>query len=409
MTAIRVGIVVLVAFSVSAHGGVETWSESVLEIGAAALFVLWGFHVLRQRQVKIRWNVLYLPMLGFGGLVVAQWLFGLSVYPFLTGIELLKLAAYFIIFFLAVQSFRTTEECRPFVWFLLVFGFAVALFGIIQFFSFNGKLYWFRELRYGGSPFGPYVNHNHFAGLMELIIPLGLAILFLRSLERDKLALVRLFTLIAIGALFLSASRGGILSFLFQVGLLGVLIWGCRAGKKWLAVATGVMLLAGAFVVWLGVGHALERFARLWSEDLSHNRRVVMVKDSWEIFFDHPWVGTGTGTLVAIYPHYANFYDGRVVKHVHNDYLEMMAEGGLMGALFSLAFVVLLFRYALSALLVDKNPFLLSVRVGALAACSGLLLHSLVDFNFHIPANALLFFLMAFLASFEDGSRKLAI
>ncbi len=399
MKAIRVGIAVLVAFSVLAHGATEVWSQSVLEIGAAVLLLLWGILALRQRKIEIRWNPLYLPMVGFGGLVVLQWLFGLSVYPYLTKLELLKLAAYLLLFFLAVQSFRTAEEVRPFVWFLLVFGFAVALFGIIQHFSFNGKLYWLRELRYGGSVFGPYVNHNHFAGLMELIIPLGLAILFYRAVTRDKLLLVGLFSIISIGALFLSASRGGLLTFLSQLCLLGFLVWARRAGRKSLALATAIILLAGAFVIWLGVGRTFERFSQLWAEDISHNIRMLMFKDSWQIFLDHPWAGTGVGTLITVYPQYASNDHGLVVDHAHNDYLEMLAETGLIGALCSLAFIVLLFRSALANLQSDQSRFLLAVRAGALVACSGLLLHSLVDFNFHIPSNALLFFLLAALAT----------
>ena len=97
--------------------------------------------------------------------------------------------------------------------FYLSLGFAVSLFAILQHFTFNGKLYWIRELQYGGIPFGPYVNRNHYAGLMELLIPPGLAIQILGAERRDQLPLVTLFTLLPIGSLFLSASRGGIISF----------------------------------------------------------------------------------------------------------------------------------------------------------------------------------------------------
>lgn len=401
MTAVQVGIAFLVAFAVLAHGAVEVWSRSVLEMGAALLFLLWGFLAVRQRQVEIHWNPLLAPLLGLVGFVLAQWFFGLSAYPYLTRVELFKLLAYLVLFFLAVQSFRTAEQARPFVWFLLILGFAVALFGILQFFTFNDKLYWVRPLRYGGSPFGPYVNRNHFAGLMELIIPLGLAILFYRAVRRDKLPLVALFTIVPIGALFLSASRGAILSFLFQLGLLGFLVWARQAGRRARLVGAGflVIFLAGAFVVWLGVGHTFERFAQLWTCDLAQERRLVMLKDSWRIFLDHPWAGTGAGTLVTVYPQYASFDDGRLVDHAHNDYLELLAETGIVGGLCALGFVVLLFRRALTNLQSDQSAFILAARTGALVACSGLLLHGLVDFNLHIPSNALLFALLASLAT----------
>jgi len=399
MKTIRLGIAVLVAFSVLAHGATEVWAQSVVVLGTVAFALLWGFVVFREGKVEISWNPLYLPLVGFGLFVLVQWLFGLSVYPYLTKIELLKLVTYFSLFFLASQSFRTREEVKLFVWFLLFLGFVVALFGILQFFSFNGKIYWFREIRYGRNVFGPYVNRNHFAGLMELIIPIGLAVWFLRAVSRDRLLLVVLFTTIPVGALFLSASRGGILSFVFQFCLLALLISIQKAHRKWLPAAAGAVMLVGMFVTWLGYERALGRFGQLWGQEISENVRTRMFADTWRIFLDHPWVGTGLGTFVTVYPQYASSYEGRLVDHAHNDYVEMMAETGMVGVICSLAFIVILFRTALSNLRPHGNSFSLAIRIGSLVACSGLLLHSLVDFNMHIPSNALLFFLLASLAT----------
>ncbi len=399
MSAIRVGICALVAFAVLAHGAVETWSEAVLEMGASALLLLWGLLGVFQKRVDVRWNPLLWPLLGLTGFGLVQYLARLSVYPYLTKIELLKLAAYLMLFFLAGQAFRTAEQWRALVWFLLVLGFVVAVFGIIQHYTFNGKLYWVRELRYGGGPFGPYVNRNHFAGLMELIVPLGLGMLVLRGARRDQLPLVALFTILPIGALFLTASRGGIMTFLVQLGLLGMLALARTVWRRQLAVITGVLILAGAFVAWLGVGRALERFAEFRSQEVSEARRLVIIKDSWRIFLDHPLMGTGLGTLESVYPRYESSYDGKVVNHTHNDYVEALAETGVIGGLCCLAFLVGLFYLVRTNLDSEQGPFIRAVHVGALVACVGLLVHSLVDFNLHIPSNALLFLLQASLAS----------
>jgi O-antigen ligase len=399
MSAIRLGICALVAFAVLAHGAVEAWSEAVLEIGAAALLLLWGLLGVFQKRVEVRWNPLLWPLLGLAGFGLVQYLARLSVYPYLTKIELLRLATYLMLFFLAGQAFRTAEQWRALVWFLLVLGFVVAVFGIIQHYTFNGKLYWVRELRYGGEPFGPYVNRNHFAGLMELIVPLGLGMLVLRGARRDQLPLVALFTILPIGALFLTASRGGIMTFLVQLGLLGILALARTVWRRQLAVITGVLILAGAFVAWLGVGRALERFAEFRSQEVSEARRQVMIKDSWRIFLDHPLMGTGLGTLESVYPRYESSYDGKVVNHTHNDYVEALAETGVIGGLCCLAFLVGLFYLVRTNLDSEQGPFMRAVHVGALVACVGLLVHSLVDFNLHIPSNALLFLLQASLAS----------
>jgi len=399
MKAIRIGVCLCVGFSVLAHGAVEGWSESLLAIAAIVLLLVWAGQGFSRQRIDLRFHPLLLPVLLLGLLALAQGLLGLSVYSYLTQVELLNLATCLLLAFLAVQCFQTPEQIRSFLWFLLSLGFAVALFGIIQHFTFNGKLYWFRELREGSNPFGPYVNRNHFAGLIELIAPLGLALLLHRGVVRDQLPLVALFTGISISGLFLSASRGGILSFFFQLILLGLVAWASREGQVMVGVATLLLLLTGAWIVWLGVGPTLERFSGLRPAEITSSRRVLILQDSWRIFRDHPWIGTGLGTFETVYPRYESFYDGKIVNHAHNDFMEVVVETGLLGTVCGVCFLVMFFRSAWSKLARERTPILRAVRGGGLVACSGLLLHGLVDFNFRIPSNALLFLLLACLAT----------
>ncbi len=398
MKIIRIGIGALLAFAVLAHGAVEAWSEAVLAVGASLLLLWWGALVAFGQTRSVRWEPVLAPLAALAGYGCLQWLFGWTASPYLTRIEVLKLGALLVLVFLAVQSLRTTGNWLAFAWFLLTLAFVVSLFGILQHFTFNGKLYWLRELRYGGIPFGPYVNRNHFAGLVELIAPLGLSILLLRGVRRDQLPLVALFTLLPVGALFLAASRGGITSFLSEIAVLGLLIWLRRGMRRSLAAAAAVVVLAAGVVAWLGVGRALERFTSLQKLEVSETRRASMVKDSWRIFLDHPVRGTGLGTLPVVYPRYETMYDGKVANHAHNDYVELLAETGIIGGACFAVFLFLLLRGAWRELRVTLNPQDLALRLGALVACAGLLVHSLVDFNLHIPANALLFALLAVLA-----------
>ena len=399
MRVIRVGICVLVAFAVLAHGAVEPWSEAVLEVGAGVLLLVWAITALTDDDFHLVWNPLLVPLIAFWIVAAVQLAAGITVVPFLTRIELLKYSALFTLFFLCVQSYRTRADWHGFVWFLLILGFGVSLFGILQHFTFNGKLYWVRELRYGGIPFGPYVNRNHFAGLMELLIPPGVAILVLRAERRDQLPLVALFTLLPIGALFLSASRGGIMSFLAQMGFLAILIIARRRERKGLLAAALVMTLAAVLVSWLGIGSALERFASYKRLEIGEGRRVEMLHGTWHIFLDHPIAGTGLGTLQEVFPLYETIYDGIIVNHSHNDYAEALAETGAIGGLCCLTFLILLFWTGWKILVVEQEARNFAYHCGALVACLGLLVHSTVDFNFHIPSNALIFLLQAALAT----------
>ena len=399
MRAIRVGICALVTFAVLAHGAVEPWSEAVLEIGAAVLLLLWAWEVSVGGEYKVVWNPLLWPLLGLWGVAALQLAAGITVYPFQTRIELLKYTALLALFFLCAQSYRKLEHWHGFVWFLLILGFAVSVFAILQHFTFNGKLYWVREIQFGGIPFGPYVNRNHFAGLVELLIPPGLAIMILRAERRDQLPLVALFTLFPIGALFLSASRGGIISFLGEIGLLAFLILFRRREGRELAAAGLVVVLAIAFVSWLGIGRALERFASYKTLEVSEGRRIEMLQGTWRIFLDHPIAGTGLGTLQEVFPLYETIYDGLIVNHSHNDYAEVLAETGVIGGLCGLAFLVLLAWTGWKNIVAEKEVMNLAYHAGALVACFGLLVHATVDFNFHIPSNALIFLLQAALAT----------
>jgi O-antigen ligase len=399
MTPIRVGIFTLVAFSVMAHGVVETWSTSLFEMGAAALFLLWGVLTLRARQLELRPNWLYLPLLALGAYALVQRLAGLSVYPYATTLELLKAGAYFLLFFLAVESFKTLEDWKSFAWFLVILGGLVSLLAIVQSFTFNGKLYWFRVLRPGVVPFGPFVNHNHFAGFVELVSPLGLAMLLAGAVRRDKLPVLLLLTVLPIGALALSASRGGIISFFFECVLLTVLVRKKGEAKRQLLMAGGLALVAGLLALWLGLGSTVERFSHSGSGDLAHDRRVSIDRDTWKIVRDHPWTGTGLGTLETVFPRYESYYDGLVVDHAHNDYLELLADTGLIGGVCLAGFIALLAWRGLANVRRARGPDARALYTGALVGCAGLLLHSFADFNMHIPSNALLFLLLAAMAT----------
>jgi O-antigen ligase len=407
MTVIRIGICLSVAFAVIAHGAVEPWSEAVLEAGAAALLLVWAVRASFDGEFKIVWNPLLGPLLVLWLVAALQLATGRTAYPFVTRIELLKYTALLALFFLCVQAYRTLEHWHGFVWFLLILGFCVSVFAILQHFTFNGKLYWMREIRYAGIPFGPYVNRNHFAGLVELLIPLGLAILILRAERRDQLPLVALFTLFPIGALFLSASRGGIMSLFAEIGLLAILILFRRRESKELVAAGLVVVLAIALVSWLGVGRAIERFASYKTLEVSEGRRVGMLRGTWRIFLDHPVIGTGFGTLQEVFPPYETVYDGLIVNHSHNDYAELLSDTGVVGGLCGLAFLVLLVWIGWKNLTAERNAMRLAYHVGALVACSGLLVHAIVDFNFHIPSNALVFLLLAGLATSQAPSSRI--
>lgn len=404
MRFLRFGICVLITFGILAHGAVEDWARAVLEIGAAALFLGWALRAYVTEQQQIALAPVLPPLLVFALVVLAQSLFHLTASSYGTRTELRLLVADVLFLFLAAQAYRTVDDWRGFIWFLMSLGFFVSLFGILQHLTFNGKLYWFREIRFGGIPFGPYVNRNHFAGFTELVVPISLVPLALGKVRRERWFLVSLFTIVPIGALFFSASRGGIVSFGVEVGVIFLWLILRRTTGKHLLSAVAVLLLAFLMVSWLGVQQAIERFSSMQSLEVTHGKRTSMAADTWHIFLDHPVLGTGLGTLQVVFPPYETLYDGKIVNHAHNDYLEALAETGALGGLCGAWFIAILLFNAIRGISRSPTAFASTLRLSGLVACLGFLTHGFGDFNLHIPGNALLFFFLANLATSEIRS-----
>ena len=402
MRLVRIGILAIIAFAVLSHGAVEPWARGILETAAGALLVLWAvLFLFSRKENEIVLPPLFYPLAALTVLVTLQLLFHLTASAYSTRTELQLMLSMLILFFLTAQSFRTLREWRTFAWFVMLFAFLVAGFGILQHLTFNGKLYWFRELYYGGIPFGPYVNRNHFAGFAELVLPMSLVPLLLGRVRRERLVIVGILAILPVSALLLSASRGGVISLAAELTFLILVLFLRRTAGRHLVAGGVVLLLALLTVSWLGVSQILARFSSLQTLEVTKDKRASMRHGAWRIFVDHPVLGTGLGTLQQVYPPYETIYDGKIVNHAHNDYLEALADTGLLGGLCCAWFLATLSIGALRFMQAGGNSFAGTLRLCGWTACWGLLVHSLVDFNLHIPSNLLLFLLMSLLATAE--------
>ena len=333
MRFLRVSICVLIAFSVLSFGGVEEWAQAGLELGAAALLVFWAIRLYVQQTEQIFVSPFFLPLTALLLVVVTQLISRITASSYDTRVGLQLLIAYLILIHLMTQAYLQSRHWRGLVWFLMGLGFFVSIFGILQQLTFNGKLYWFREMRYGGYPFGPYVNRNHFAGFAEVIIPIALVPLVLGNVRRERLFLVSLFALVLIVALAMSASRGGIVSFIVEMAVLFFLLLFRRIRSKY--VLLGGMVVFGALlaVSWIGVQKVLGRFSNNSAVEVTSGKRASMRHDTWRRFgiiqlSAQAWVPCNWFS-----PPYESLYDGKIVNHTHNDYLEALAETGILGGL----------------------------------------------------------------------------
>ena len=420
-----------------AFGAVQPWAWGAMGVAAAFLLVLWawgeGAGNWEQRtgvRFRIYWSPIYLPAAAFLVLAAVQYFGGLTLDQAATKEALAKLVTDLVLFFLAGQFLAQAAEpqWRKMGLALTLYTFAVGVFATLQFFSSHNLIYW--AIPSPGYTFGPYVNHNHYAGLMEMLIPLAVASVLPAIRKHPSGVLLGFVALIPIASVLLSGSRGGFIALVVEVVLAAILIFLCgprRARKAAAAVGGSAIVAAVLLFFWMAPRQIAERLATM--ADATHSPEVALAdrlapaKDSLRILRDHAWVGTGLGSFETVFPQYQSFPSDFTWDHAHNDYAEALAETGAVGGALILCALGLFFWPVFKEVVSHQfsvarpafrtpdslspapsaesrvpNPVSL-IQLGAAIGCCGLLVHSFVDFNLHIPANAAWFAVCAAIAT----------
>ncbi len=406
------GVLAVLMFGVLAFGGVEPWAIFTIEAATALLLLLWTIAAAASPLgLQLRLSPLYGPMLLFLAVAVLQLVVGRSAYAYDSGMAVRLVVTYGVLAFLAMQSLQRGGDHRKLAWTLSAFGFAVAVLAVAQDFAGNGKLYWFRE-QHEGVIYGPYVNHSHYAGLMEMLMPFALVLAAGRIVRGGQRTLLAFAAAFMLGTVFLSRSLGGIIAVACEAAVFMVLAQRERKARRMLsgsglAVAAIVLVTLG-FLAWADQGRSIDRMLALRDpmHSASTTSRFAIAKDSLHMFAARPILGWGLGTFSLVYPKFQSYFSIFVINHAHNDYLEALTETGLFGFGAVVWFVVLLYRSAAAKVVDWTNDPRSAVRCAALVGCTGILVHSLSDFNLHIPGNAALFFVLSWLAT--TGSAKRA-
>jgi O-antigen ligase len=431
-------ICVAIVVSALAYGTVHYWALALFNIGALTVLLLWVLDAWRLGTFRVSRNLLQLPLLGAlglglfqllplrettaGGASIAGVANSLSLDPYSTRLVLVQLATLLIYFAATLVFVDTPHRLRLLVRTIMVFGFLLAIFGLTQSFTSPTKVYWIRELPQS-TAFGPFINRHHFAGYMELTIALPLGLLFAGAVEKER-RIIYFFIAGLMGvALVMTASRGGIISLVAEIMFLVVAtaIWrkpeeGRRVKTsrvKGAAIRIGMAsaLLVGLFlgVIYFGGEFSINRFIDSVNTDDPTTGRAHFWSVTLDIIKAHPYVGTGLGAFGVIYTRYDSRNGLFRLEQAHNDYLQVLSDAGVVGAVLGISFVLLLFYKALSRAK-SKDDFRRGVALAALSGCFAVLVHSFFDFTLHTTANALLFLVMAALATLdgrvEEAPRK---
>lgn len=392
--AIAAGLGATLVFAILAFGAVQEWSAFVFEVAASVLFLTWARKQWNSGQVQLSKNPLYLPALFFFVLLVAQVVLRTSAYAYITRYEVLQYISYGIVMLIAAECMLAEPVRKKFAMAVILFGSVYAFYALAQGLTSEGKFFWFYTPRFHGSLYGSYVNRNNYAGLMEMLVPFPLVVSMGHLMQGGKRALVAFAAVLMASTIFICGSRGGMLSFGFEVAVFGVLALYQRRSARVAISLLALCILVLGLLLFIGKGQVLGRLG-----DLAPGIRWNMTTDCLRMFSHRPILGWGLGTFPTVYPGFRSFYTNLFVNEAHNDYAQLLVETGLVGFLLMLWFLVFLYRYGLPTSRRWEFRWDGAVSVAALLGCTGMLLHSFVDFNLQIPANAAVFYLLCALAA----------
>ena len=412
-----------------AYGTVHYWALAIFALSAACVVCFWCVDGLTLHSVQLNRNALQFPLLGLIALGLIQLLpfrspagnaglplslsRSLSLDPYATRLVLVQVVSLFIYFAATLIFTDSPRRLRTLARTITIFGFVLAMFGLTQSLTSDGtKVYWFRELAQS-TAFGPFINRHHFAGYMELAMAVPLGLLFSGAIEVYKRPVYAFAVLLMGVSLIMTNSRGGLISMVAEILFL-VIVAGPGASyeekptkgqrarsvlvRAGLAIGLSVVLFLGAVVAG-GEGVFSRLLGTVNAQDPTTGRAHF-----WSVTLDviktYPFIGSGLGSLGVIYTRYDSRNGLFRLEQAHNDYLQILSDGGIIGGLLGLSFIVILFRKGFERRK-THDKFRRGVATGALAGCFAVLIHSAFDFTLHTTANALLFLVLAAMATMD--------
>jgi len=350
----------------------------------------------------------------------------LSVYPHTTRSELLKILSYLGIFLLIINYVDSRRKLMRISTIIVYSGMVVALLGIVQKDAGAPKIYWFWEplFKKDASFFGPFVNPNHFAGYIEMVIPLSIGLLIVkwRHFAHKKLRCMREFLIkigtdegckfilfsflivLMVGALFLSSSRGGMISFFGSMVYLLLMIMKRETGGRNIFIIMGLLISVFSLLIWMGIKPLIEEFSSIsdLSKDYDIQYRFQNWRDMGKSIQVFPLFGVGLEAFSRIFPKYKTIELQYYYLYLENDYLQLLCEVGIIGFGIFLWLILSFFRQIESGNLQHKEKGMGSIDYivfyGCLTSVVAMMIHSFWDFNMHIPSNALLLSMLMGLA-----------
>jgi O-antigen ligase len=440
---IEAGVLALLVFTPLAYGTVELWSEAIAELLILGLGVIWLLAMLPHWELRFELPAGWQPAGLFLALIVLQalplpnvivglispaaasltqeaWAFtggssstmALSLQPDATWRLTLKFLALGLFFLVVYNTYRSRAQARRAVWVMIGMGTLLALFGIVQRMTWNGRFYWVGPEAPGPSAFGPFVNRTHFAGLIVVIVPVALALLLAdrrhptrhrqrhshdwqarlrswNSQEAGPASLIPWLIFLMGGAALVGGSRGGLLALLaVLVLMIGLGARGAAGrGRGWrIALVSLLVVLSG---LWIGsdiIYGTVERLAEELGQP-EESLRLHVWADALHLWWQFPALGSGLATFGVAFPMVRTLAAPVTFTHAESDWMQLLTDTGAVGLLLillSLGMVVLTLRHRYRQ---ASSQWSRSFALAGLVALLGAAVQSVANFNLPVMSN----------------------
>ena len=387
----RYSLYALLIFTPLARASVQGWAVTTIHM--VTLIALTTFLMERSNTWDWKWikTPLDKPFIALLLLCFLSSIFSLHKQTsFWSTILLLN---YLTVFYITIHTFRTRSQLMQLVYLIIGVAAFLSIFGLFKYFGFN-PFPWWEYTDIGQSPYrlsATFGNPDHLAGYMEMTLPLVLG-LFLFGFERGKKFVLIYLSFLLLTALLLSLSRGAWFGSITGLTLMAAcLLFDRYFKRKGLVLSIIGVTLAAAFIV-LSTTPVVERMLTLTKRapESNLNSRMMVWGGAVRMIENHPLLGTGPGTFAFAY---TKFQPPGLSYHytmAHNDYLHFVSETGLPLIAIIIWMIIALYRKGFRKI---KNPSRLvrGTTIGAMSGITAILVHSVGDFNLHIPCNAILF------------------
>jgi O-antigen ligase len=419
------------------YGTTEPWWKAVFVCFIFGVSVLAIIERLLSNATRIAGAGVLLPMFALSVLAALQTISlrgdgnwnAISADPYQTRFVVLQLLALTALLALLYRYVNTQARVRTLIYVVLAIAVASAVYGILRQ-TMQRSPGFILPLVRPGQGYGQFINKNHFAYLMEMALGLGLGLIVAGGLKRERVLLFVGLLMPVWTGLVLSNSRGGILAMLAQVvvATLLLLTWipsrqpseppflefaRSFAARSALVIVLLFGVIVGVF--WVGgdrligsfdsVSRELDPTAGGLNEGATRNE---IWRATAKMIGAHPILGVGLGGYWVAITRYHEASGTLTPQEAHNDYLELLSSGGIIGFCIGIWFVVMVAQRIRKQLASD-NRFRRALCFAALLGITGIAVHSLVDFGLHMLANAAVFIVLIMMATADISNGKQVI